>query len=163
MSGARSATSNGSVSLTARVLHPGSGSGGAAAIAPVSFWGGVGASGTVADVHHPAHGESLVGRAVVMETSKGSSSGSSVLAELIVSGHAPALIVVSEPDAVIVSGCLAAAEISGILLPVVQVTRTDLGRLGETPGRLGGARRVSVDCAETPIGELTSVRAADLR
>lgn len=160
--------------VIARVLHPGCGSGRALAIAPVSFWGGVSADGTVADVHHPAHGESLVGRALVMETSKGSSSGSSVLAELIVAGHAPALIVVSEPDAVIVSGCLAAAEISGVRLPVVQVTRADLVRLGEAvrlggavrsseAARLSGARSLSVDCAETPIGELTRVRESALR
>lgn len=138
--------------VVARVLHPGSGSGRTFSIAPVSFWGGVGADGTVADVHHPAHGESLTGRALVLETSKGSSSGSSVLAELVVAGQAPALIVVSEPDAVIVSGCLAAAEISGIRLPVVQVTRGDLVRLGETCA-------LTVDCTEMPIGQLTRVEA----
>lgn len=138
--------------VDARVLHPGSGSGRTLPIAPVSFWGGVDADGTVADVHHPAHGESLTGRALVLETSKGSSSGSSVLAELVVAGQAPALVVVSEPDAVIVSGCLAAAEISGTRLPVVQVTRGDLVRLGET-------RTLTVDCTETPIGQLTRVEA----
>jgi predicted aconitase with swiveling domain len=137
-------------SVRARVLHPGAGSGAVCTIPPVSCWGGVGADGTIADVHHPAHGTSLVGRALVMETSKGSSSGSSVLAELIVTGRAPALIALSQPDAVLVSGCLAAVEISGASLPIVQVTPADLRRLGEAPA-------LAVDCAGVQIGQLTTV------
>lgn len=137
-------------SVRARVLHPGGGSGAVCAIPPVSFWGGVGADGVIADVHHPAHGASLVGSALVMETSKGSSSGSSVLAELIVTGRAPALIVLSQPDAVLVSGCLAAVAISGLSLPIVQVTASDLARVG-------GATALAVDCTGVQIGQLTTV------
>lgn len=133
--------------LTARVLHPGKGAGRTLSIPPVSFWGGIDGEGRIVDVHHPACGESIVGRALVLSTSKGSSSGSSVLAELIVNGRGPALLVVSEPDAVLVSGCLAAAEISGIRLPVVQVTAEDLERGG-------GSDRLAVDCVRTEIGAL---------
>lgn len=137
--------------LTARVLHPGAGAGRTLSIPPVSFWGGVDREGRIVDVHHPACGEVIVGRALVLLTSKGSSSGSSVLAELIVNGRAPALIVVSEPDAVLVSGCLAAAEISGIRLPVVQVTAGDLERAG-------GTERLTVDCVGAEIGGLGELR-----
>ena len=51
---------------------------------PLSFWGGFDAeTGTVIDRAHPQVGASLAGRVVVMPFGRGSSSGSSVLAEAI--------------------------------------------------------------------------------
>jgi predicted aconitase with swiveling domain len=108
-------------------------------IAPVSFWGGVDAAGRIADVHHPHHGTLVTGRVLVLEASKGSSSGSSVLAELIVTGRAPAAFVLAEPDAIIAAGCLAAAELTDAasVPPVVQV---EAGRLDA----VGAAARVGI-------------------
>ncbi len=108
-------------------------------IAPVSFWGGVDATGRIADVHHPHHGTLVTGRILVLEASKGSSSGSSVLAELIVTGRAPAAFVLAEPDAIIAAGCLAAAELTDAasVPPVVQV---EAGRLDA----VGAAARVGI-------------------
>lgn len=101
-------------------------------IAPVSFWGGVDATGRIADVHHPHHGTPVAGRILVLEASRGSSSGSSVLAELIVTGRAPAAFVLAEPDAIIAAGCLAAAELTDAasVPPVVQVEPEQLESIG---------------------------------
>jgi predicted aconitase with swiveling domain len=60
---------------------------------PLSFWGGVHeATGVITDVHHPQHGLGVAGRVLVMPAGRGSSSSSSVLAELIRAGVGPAAI-----------------------------------------------------------------------
>ena len=103
------------------VLHAGEGEGAVLALdAPLSFWGGVHeAEGTVVDVHHPQHGAALAGRVVLMPSGRGSSSSSSVLAELIRNGHAPAAILLREPDPIVALGALVAAELYGRQVPVL--------------------------------------------
>ena len=67
--------------------------------APISFWGGVDArTGRIADVRHPQHGESISGRVLFLPGTIGSSSASAVLMELAHNGHAPAALVLHEPD-----------------------------------------------------------------
>src|SRR5512139_1509659 len=103
------------------VLHAGTGEGPVLALdAPLSFWGGVHeAEGTVIDVHHPQHGASLAGRVLVMPSGRGSSSSSSVLAELIRNGHAPAAILLRDADPIVALGALVAAELYGVRVPVL--------------------------------------------
>ncbi|MCI1261769.1 MAG: DUF126 domain-containing protein [Tetrasphaera jenkinsii] len=93
---------------------------------PLSFWGGVGHDGTVIDPHHPRAGESLAGTVLVMERGRGSSSSSSVLAELIRTEQAPAAIVLAVPEPIIALGAIVAAELYGVEIPVVTVTAADL-------------------------------------
>jgi len=89
---------------------------------PLSFWGGVDAStGVIIDVHHPQIGARLAGRTLVMPTGRGSSSSSSVLAELIRHRAGPAAIVLARPDPIIAIGSFVAAELYGITIPVVSV------------------------------------------
>jgi|SRR5690625_2555912 len=108
--------------LHGRVLHPGTGRGSVLLLdTPLSFWGGTDHTGTVIDARHPQHGQSLAGRVVAMTAGRGSSSSSGVLAEQIRSGHAPAALVVAEPDAILVIGALAAAELYGLFVPIVQL------------------------------------------
>ncbi|HLA92113.1 MAG TPA: DUF126 domain-containing protein, partial [Actinomycetota bacterium] len=58
---------------------------------PLSFWGGIDpATGVVIDVHHPQRGANVAGTILVMPGGRGSSSSSSVLAEAIRAGTAPA-------------------------------------------------------------------------
>ena len=60
---------------------------------PLSFWGGFSAErGLVIDDHHPQSGVSLSGAIVVMVGARGSSSASSVLAESVRLGTAPAAL-----------------------------------------------------------------------
>lgn len=89
-------------------------------IAPLSFWGGVdSATGQIIDGRHPQVGVSLTGKIVRMSRSRGSSSSSSVLAECIRLGTAPAAIVLQQPDPIILVGALVAAELYGANMPVL--------------------------------------------
>lgn len=97
---------------------------------PLSFWGGTALdTGVIVDAHHPQHGISLAGRVIVMSASRGSSSSSSVLAEQIRAGVAPAAILLSSRDAIIALGALAAAEVYGIRMPIVLLDPAALARL----------------------------------
>ncbi|MEL7105037.1 MAG: aconitase X [Pseudomonadota bacterium] len=71
----------------------------------LSFWGGVDPNtGVVIDAHHPLHGQCLAGKIVLMPTSRGSCSGSGVLLELALNGHAPAALVFCETEEVLTLG-----------------------------------------------------------
>ena len=108
--------------LQARALVPGGASGPVAAIAPLSFWGGYDPiSGLIIDRSHPAFGQSLRGTILVMSAGRGSSSSSSVLAEAIRLGTAPAAIVLSEPDAILATGAMVAEILYGRSCPVIVV------------------------------------------
>lgn len=93
---------------------------------PVSFWGGVSLDGVVVDARHPQHGLVLTGAVVVMREGRGSSSASSVLAEQIRTGAAPAAIVLAEPDVILALGAMVAQELYGHSIPIVQVSPADL-------------------------------------
>jgi uncharacterized protein len=89
---------------------------------PLSFWGGLDiATGAVMDRHHPDFGKSLAGTILMMEQGRGSSSGSSVLAEAVRIGTAPAAILLGKRDAVIVTGAMVAAELYGRHCPVILI------------------------------------------
>lgn len=131
-----------SVTVPGRVLHPGTATGPVLALdEPVSFWGGVDTSGTLVDPHHPQHGASLCDVVLVMRSGRGSSSSSSVLAELVRAGAGPAAIVLAEADAIVVLGTLVAAELYGLHVPVVQVREDDLA----TVARMTSARVEAAD------------------
>lgn len=86
---------------------------------PLSFWGGVDEkTGIIIDVHHPQRGACVTGKVLVMPSGRGSSSSSSVLAELIRAGVGPAKIILHEPDPIIALGALVAEELYGITVPV---------------------------------------------
>jgi len=87
---------------------------------PLSFWGGFSAiSGAVTDEHHAQAGTRLAGAIVVMESGRGSSSASSVLAESVRLGTAPAAILLRRNDDILVTGALAARELYGTTVPIV--------------------------------------------
>src|SRR5215216_7460285 len=95
---------------------------------PLSFWGGVDpATGDVIDVRHPQHGENVAGRILVMPSGRGSSSSSSVLAEAIRAGTAPAAIVLAEPDPILALGAVVARELYDVAMPIVVASRDDIG------------------------------------
>lgn len=111
----------------ARTLAPGRARGQIVVLeAPLSFWGGMDpATGRVTDRHHPQHGIDLAGRVVVMPSGRGSSSSSSVLAEAIRAGTAPAAVVLGEPDPIVALGALVAAELYGRECPVIWLPRKE--------------------------------------
>jgi hypothetical protein len=93
--------------LDVRILAPGAAIGPAAVLdEPLSLWGGLDpATGLLTDPHHPQHGMSLTRRVVVMPGGRGSSSSSSVLAEAVRAGVAPAAFVLFELDLILAIGC----------------------------------------------------------
>jgi predicted aconitase with swiveling domain len=86
----------------------------------LSLWGGMDpATGELIDAHHPQRGANLAGRVVVMPSGRGSSSSASVLAEAVRAGTAPAAIVLSESDLILAIGAAVAAELYGVVVPIV--------------------------------------------
>jgi predicted aconitase with swiveling domain len=93
---------------------------------PLSFWGGLdAASGRIIDRWHPQHGEAVSGRILVMAAGRGSSSGSSVLAEAVRLGTAPAGIVLMTRDPIVTVGAMIAMELYGKACPVVLAAPDD--------------------------------------
>jgi len=89
---------------------------------PLSFWGGLDSeTGAIIDHHHPQFGQCVAATILVMRSGRGSSSASSVLAEAIRLGTAPAAVVLLEPDEIIVIGSVVADELYGIAMPVAVV------------------------------------------
>ena len=87
---------------------------------PLSLWGGLDPeTGDIIDVRHPQRGANLTGRVLVMPSGRGSSSSSSVLAEAIRAGTAPAAIVLGEADPILALGSIVARELYGASVPVV--------------------------------------------
>jgi len=106
--------------LDAFSLQPSEVEGEVVQIAPLSFWGGVDSNnGRIIDPHHPDCGLILAGKIVVMPRTRGSSSSSSVLAECIRRGTAPAAIVLEEADPIILIGALVAEELYDLHMPVL--------------------------------------------
>ena len=105
----------------ARTLVPGEATGEVLVLSqPLSFWGGIDpATGDVIDVHHPQRGENVAAKILVMPGGRGSSSSSSVLAEAIRAGTAPAAILLLEPDPIVALGAIVARELYGTAVPVV--------------------------------------------
>jgi uncharacterized protein len=97
---------------------------------PLSLWGGVDpATGAIVDVHHPQRGANLAGRVLVMPSGRGSSSSASILAEAVRAGTAPRAIVLGEPDLILAIGSAVAAELYGVVVPVVVVPADDLAAI----------------------------------
>ena len=108
--------------VSARTLHPGTASGDPIRLtAPLSFWGGTDEHGRIVDAHHPQCGAILAGRILMMESGRGSSSSSSVLAEQIRARTAPAAVILARPDPIIPLGALIARELYGLATPVIVV------------------------------------------
>ena len=103
------------------VLVPGEGTGPVLALAePLSFWGGFDpATGQVIDRLHADLGRCCTGSILMMRASRGSSSGSSVLAEAIRAGTGPAAILLVERDPILVVGAMVAGELYGRSCPIV--------------------------------------------
>ena len=121
--------------------------------APLSFWGGFDvASGRIIDRRHPQMGLAPAGHVLVTEAGKGSSSGSSVLAEAIRLGTGPVGIVLLSRDAIMTVGAMIAAELYGKKCPVVLVQAGDWQRVASARRLeiVADRERASI-CIEAPV------------
>ena len=140
------------MTLAGRFLVAGAASGRVLSTAPLSFWGGVDpATGIVIDRSHPALGASLAGTVLVMPAGRGSSSSSTVFAEAIRLGTAPAAILLAEADPILVVGALVAARLYCRTCPIVLLAPDDHARLAD-----GMSAEVDAD-ATTPGGVLIRI------
>lgn len=126
---------------TYRVLVPGLASGELQILdEPLSFWGGFDVeTGQVIDQKHPQIGVELSRCIVGMPHGRGSSSSSSVLAEALRRGTAPAGFILEESDPILVIGALVAGRLYQASCPVV---------VGPIP--LQSTGRWEIDCEKTP-------------
>jgi uncharacterized protein len=106
---------------------------------PLSFWGGFdAATGLVTDRRHPDLDRCLTGAVVRMTAARGSSSGSSVLAEAIRHGTAPAGFLVRERDAILLLAALVAYDLYARPCVIVQLDK-------QAYDALEGSTRVAIE------------------
>lgn len=87
---------------------------------PLSFSGGLdSASGRITDKWHPQYGAILAGKILSMESGRGSSSGSAVLAEALRRGTGPSGILLSQRDGIVSAGAIVANNLYDVGCPVV--------------------------------------------
>jgi len=97
---------------------------------PLSFWGGIDpATGEIIDRRHELSGRIVTGRIFVFPNGKGSSTASATLLECIHRGTAPAAIINSSVDTVLVLGSIVADELYGKCVPVMVVSSEDFTKL----------------------------------
>jgi predicted aconitase with swiveling domain len=96
----------------------------------LSFWGGMDPeTGRLIDPHHPQLGAGLQGRVLLMPSGRGSSSSSSVMAEAVRLGTAPAAVVLLAPDPIVALGSIVAAELYGREVPVITLAAPAYGSI----------------------------------
>lgn len=89
----------------------------------LSFWGGVDArTGVITDQDSDLLGRAISGTVLVLPGTRGSSSGSSVLLELLACGKAPAAIVLGQVDAIVGIGIVVAGELGIPTIPLLELT-----------------------------------------
>lgn len=86
-------------------------------------------SGIITDRHHPDAGVAVTGFVLVMERSRGSSSTSSVLAEMIRTGTGPLGLILAVSDPILVLAAVVAEELYALTMPVVRVGMDGLDAL----------------------------------
>jgi uncharacterized protein len=107
--------------------------------APISFWGGVSPeTGTIIEKRHPQFGMALKGKILMLPAAKGSSSGSSVLAEILRNNTGPAAIIMGAPDAILATGAMVAKALYGVVCPLIIVDQ-------ELFQKLSVAQKLTID------------------
>jgi cis-L-3-hydroxyproline dehydratase len=105
----------------------------------LSFMGGVDpATGVVIDTHHPLQGRSVAGMVLAIPSGRGSCSGSLLIFELLLNGHAPRALVFHHKETILTLGVVIAHELFERGIPVLHVAGDDFASLAD-------ARFVTVD------------------
>jgi uncharacterized protein len=93
---------------------------------PLSFWGGVDPrTSALTDPRGPSAGTTIAGRILVLGSTRGSSSSSAILLELLRAGRAPAALILAEVDAILVIGVVVAREMGWPTIPVLELPLAD--------------------------------------
>jgi uncharacterized protein len=106
---------------------------------PISFWGGVDpATSRLTDPRHPQRGVAIAGTILALAATRGSSSSSAIMLELLARGIAPAALLLGEPDAILALGVVVGREMGYRSIPVLGVPAAEQALL--PPGVLHIAR-----------------------
>ena len=90
--------------------------------APLSFWGGVDPeTGRITDASHPQCGMAIGGTVLALPATRGSSSSSSIMLELLSRGIAPAALILGEADAILTLGVVVGKEMGYGAIPVIEL------------------------------------------
>ena len=113
--------------MRARTILPGSARGAVMRLdGALSFWGGVDPfTGTLTDPRSPHHGARIGGRILMVPETRGSSSSSAVMLELLSAGLAPAALVMGRLDAILGLGILVAREMGWRTIPLLVLPPAD--------------------------------------
>jgi len=119
------------VIATAIPVLPGSAHGRVLRLAqPISFWGGVDPhTGTITDAQSEASGADIAGRVLCLPATRGSSSSSAVLLELLHRRNAPVAIVLGEIDAILGLGIIVAREMGWPTIPLLTLPAAAIAAL----------------------------------
>ena len=130
-----------------RVLIDGEGKGPLLRLSePISFWGGVDpATARLTDPRHPQHGVSIAGTVLALAATRGSSSSSAIMLELLARGIAPAALLLATPDAILALGVIVGREMGYKPIPVLELSVAEQTLLPE------GVLRVSAGGAIEPV------------
>ena len=121
----------------------------------LSFWGGVDPdTGIIIDAHHPACGQSVVGKVVVMPTSRGSCSGSGVLLALALNGLAPAALIFTEAEEILTLGALVATQLFERPVPVIRVPAQLFPQLSTASQAVITDRSLQTDATMIPLDDV---------
>jgi len=91
---------------------------------PLSFWGGVDpASACIIDERHSLAGKNIAGKILALPGSRGSCSGSSVLLELMDKDLAPAALIFTEAEEILVLGALIGLLMFEKKLPIFRTSQ----------------------------------------
>ena len=86
----------------------------------LSFMGGVHpATGEIIDIHHPLRGECVSGKILALPSGRGSCSGSLVIFELLMNGHAPKALLFQHKETILTLGVIIANEFFARGIPVL--------------------------------------------
>jgi uncharacterized protein len=93
---------------------------------PLNAWGGLDPdTGDIIHHSHPQRGQSLAGRVLVMQESRGSGTNAQVFAQAWANGNGPLAVVLAAPDYVLCVGAIVAHELYGVACPVVVANPDD--------------------------------------
>lgn len=92
----------------------------------LSFWGGFDqTTGKIIDRHHSLCGRNITSKILAMPRGKGSSTGSPVILDALVSGLGPAGLLLNKADEIISLGVIVCEEFFNLKIPIIQLTDQD--------------------------------------
>jgi predicted aconitase with swiveling domain len=111
---------------------------------PISFWGGVDpATSRLTDPRHPQHGIAIAGTVLALAATRGSSSSSAIMLELLSRGIAPAALLLGEPDAILALGIIVGREMGYPTIPVLALPAAAQARLPDGVIRIARGGTIS--------------------